>query len=65
MKKELSQKLKINKNLSVLTILIGTMLLIYMVIVEDEPGAVPLFLILTGVVWSFITRYHIKKNLRS
>lgn len=64
MKKEISQKLKTNKILSGLTMFIGIILLIYMVTVEDEPGALPLFLILSGTVWSFITQYQIKKNLK-
>lgn len=64
MKKEISQKLKTNKILSGLTMFIGIILLIYMVTVEDEPGALPLFLILSGTVWSFITQYQIKKNFK-
>ncbi len=34
--------------LSVLTLVIGIALLVMMVTVEDEPGALPLFLILAG-----------------
>jgi hypothetical protein len=63
MKKEISQKLQTNKILSGLTISIGTILLLYMVIVEDEPGALPLFLILAGTVWFFINHHQIKKSL--
>ncbi len=64
MKKEISQNLKTNRILSCLSILIGTILLIYMIRVEDELGALPLFLIITGSVWFFITQYRIKKILR-
>lgn len=35
---------------------LGLTLLIYMVTVEDEPGALPLALILGGTVWFFIAR---------
>ena len=63
MKKEISQKLKLFKLLSVFTSLLGTFLLIYMIIVEDEPGALPLFLILLGIVFFTINKYQIKKNL--
>ncbi|MGG7035614.1 MAG: hypothetical protein ACI7YS_10540 [Flavobacterium sp.] len=60
MKKEISQKLKWGKILSVLVILSGTILLIYMITVEDEPGALPLFLIILGTVFLIINRYQIK-----
>jgi hypothetical protein len=63
MKKEISQNLKTNRILSCLSILIGTILLIYMITVEDEPGALPLFLIISGSAWFFITQYRIKKIL--
>jgi hypothetical protein len=51
----------LSKMLSVLTILVGTALLIYMITVEDEPGALPLILILIGIVWYIINRYQSKK----
>lgn len=41
-------KLRIYTSLAVLTIIIGFALLIMMIVVEDEPGALPLFLILLG-----------------
>lgn len=61
MGKVISQKLKLSKILSVLTILLGTALMIYMITVEDEPGALPLILIIIGIVWFVINRYQIKK----
>jgi len=61
MQKAISQKLKLSKMLSVLTILLGTALMIYMITVEDEPGALPLILIIIGIVWFIINRYQIKK----
>lgn len=56
------QKLKMNRFLSFTTLFIGTILLIYMIKVEDEPGALPLFLIVIGIIWLMITRYQIKKQ---
>lgn len=50
------KKLKIRKMISILITVIGIALMIYMVIVEDEPGAIPLLLIITGSGWYFITR---------
>lgn len=61
MEKVISQKLKLGKMLSVLTMLLGTTLMIYMITVEDEPGALPLALIIIGIVWLIINRYQIKK----
>lgn len=65
MKKEISLGLKWGKILSVLTIALGAVLLIFMITVEDEPGAVPLFLIVTGSVWLMINRYQVKKQLKA
>jgi hypothetical protein len=59
MKKVIKQKW--NKVLSLLTILLGAVLLVYMIKVEDEPGAVPLILIIIGIVWFFIDLYQSKK----
>ena len=51
---------KWSKALSIFIILLGTVLLVYMMKVEDEPGALPLILVIIGVVLFFITRYQIK-----
>lgn len=64
MKNEISQTRKINRIGSILTIGLGIVLLIYMITVEGEPGALPLFLIAIGTVWFFINRYQIKKQYR-
>ena len=57
-----SQKPKLSKVLPVLTILLGTALMIYMITVEDEPGALPLVLIVIEIVWCIVNRYQIKNN---
>jgi hypothetical protein len=36
--------------------------MIYMIKVEDEPGALPLFLIIIGTVWLIINQLQIKKS---
>ena len=33
---------------------VGCLLLGYMVVVESEPGAIPLLLVVVGAVWSFV-----------
>lgn len=50
------KKLNVQKLLSVLVFVFGFVLLIYMITVEDEPGALPLLLIIIGATWYFITR---------
>lgn len=60
-KKEISDKLRIFRTLAIILIFLGTLLVIYMINVEDEPGALPLFLIITGTVWFIVNRNQIKK----
>lgn len=64
MEKVINQKLKLSRMLSVLTILLGIALIIYMIMVEGELGALPLILIIIGTVWFFINRYQIKRVIR-
>jgi predicted membrane channel-forming protein YqfA (hemolysin III family) len=54
------QKFRIQSRLSVIIIVTGTILTVMMMVVEGEPGAFPLFLILTGSVWFFIMRFKIR-----
>ena len=64
MKKQISQKQKIFRMLSALTFLLGSMLLVYMIAEEDEPGALLLLLIILGLIAFFYNRYQIKEELR-
>lgn len=64
MNKRISLKNKWSKILPLLTVFLGFVLFIYMITVEDEPGALPLLLIITGVVWFIISRNQIKKKLQ-
>ena len=64
MKNKISQTLKLNRIFSTLTIVLGIILMIYMIKVEDEPGALPLYLTIIGTIWFLINRYQIKKQLR-
>ncbi len=56
MKTDNPKKFKIHHQLSIVTTLIGILLMSFMVIVEDEPGALPLALIIIGTGWYFFTR---------
>ncbi|MEX0721277.1 MAG: hypothetical protein WD059_11455 [Balneolaceae bacterium] len=64
MKSNNSKKLKMHKLISILITLIGIALMTFMVIVEDEPDAIPLLLIVLGTGWYFITRYRIPSQHR-
>lgn len=62
MKKEISQTLKNLRIFSLISVFIGLILLGYMIKVENEPGALPLFLILGGSIWLIINQVRIKKQ---
>jgi cbb3-type cytochrome oxidase subunit 3 len=51
-----NNKYNIHKISSLTVVFIGLVLLIYMITVESEPGALPLFLLLFGVVWFVINQ---------
>ena len=60
------KKINLQKITSLLILALGIVLLAFMIIVEDEPGAVPLFMILLGGGGYFYTRFKrrsIKKEL--
>lgn len=50
------------KIIALLTLIIGFTLLIYMITFEDEPGALPLLMIIIGASWYFYVRAK-KQNL--
>ena len=50
------KKLRLHTILSVLVIVLGVVLLTYMVVVESEPGALPLGLTALGIGWYVVTR---------
>lgn len=62
MKKELNRKLQLMKVIAIFNIILGTVLLLYMITVEDVPGALPLLLIFSGIVISLLRRYQSKKH---
>lgn len=39
----------------------GLLLLAYMILVEDEPGAVPLLLLFGGAGWLALIKYRLRK----
>lgn len=55
------EQLKLYKLISAVTIAIGIVLLIYMISVESEPGAIPLLLVTLGAGCYGITRFRISR----
>lgn len=63
MKEKINQKLKVYRAIWMLVIITGGLLLTYMIAVENEPGALPLFLVLIGVVGLVFTHLKLKKSI--
>jgi hypothetical protein len=59
---EASRRLKIHGLLSVATFVVGVVLLVYMIVVEDEPGALPLLLVAVGIGWFVVTRLRVRSQ---
>ena len=55
-----SRKLIVHTVLSLVTFVLGVAMLIYMITVEDEPGAVPLGLIVLSIGWYLIARARLR-----
>lgn len=58
------KKLKLLRFISIVSTLIGIVLLIFMIKYEDEPGAIPLILILVGLVGIYMTQARIKQIIK-
>lgn len=41
---------------SSIVLTMGLILLVFMITVENEPGALPLALVLSGLIWQFVIR---------
>lgn len=62
MKTETNQKLKWNIIFSFLILLLGIILLIHMITIEGEPGALPLVLTLTGITFLIMNSFNLKRS---
>lgn len=58
------KKLKLLRFISIVSTLIGIVLLIFMIKYEDAPGAIPLILILVGLVGIYMTQARIKQTIK-
>lgn len=63
MKKDVSQKVKWGNIFPLALLFLGVCLLVYMITYEDEPGALPLILIISGLVILAMNWYKTKKQL--
>jgi len=64
MKNKITEKLRIYRFLSIIVLILGSLLITYMIIIENELGAIPLFLIITGIIWFVINEIQIKKYIQ-
>lgn len=55
--------LKAQRVISLMITAVGVVLLTFMITVEDEPGALPLALVIGGFAWFFITRARIRATV--
>ncbi|MEX0647675.1 MAG: hypothetical protein WEA56_05010 [Balneolaceae bacterium] len=62
MKTNNSKKLRMHKMISILITFVGILLMTFMIIVEDEPGAIPLLLVAAGSGWYFFSRFKIRSQ---
>ncbi len=62
MEKQISKRTKLSDIAAVSIVLISTLLIIYMVKAEGEPGALPLFLITFGSVWLVVNKLRSSKK---
>lgn len=58
------RRLRLHTVMSVLTIAVGLVLMTMMIVVESEPGTIPLLLVASGIAWYLITRARIRSHPR-
>jgi hypothetical protein len=58
-------KLQRNRRLSVVVLAIGSVLMARQMYFDDEPGAIPLLLVLIGLTWYLVTRSRIRAHQKS
>ena len=64
MKTANEKKTSIQSYLSIIILGLGILVVTYGVIVEDEPTAVGLLLVISGTVWYFVTRYRLRSQTK-
>lgn len=64
MKNTITKKSRINRFLSILVLVLASLLITYMIVIENELGAIPLFMITNGIIWFAINEILIKKYIQ-
>jgi hypothetical protein len=54
------KSLKAQRVLSLMIMALGAVLLVFMITVEDEPGALPLALVVGGTAWFLLVRRRVR-----
>lgn len=62
MQTKIGQKQRFYRIASMIATFLGTILLAYMIIVEDEMGAIPLLLLAIGIALFIISKINFKNN---
>lgn len=57
---ENGNKFQIQKITALFVAIIGLVLLVFMIVIEDEPGAIPLGMILVGSIWFILINRKLK-----
>lgn len=55
------RKLDVHAILSILFIVNGAVMLILMIVIESEPGLIPLLIVVLGIAWNLLTRMRLRK----
>jgi uncharacterized membrane protein YccC len=58
---ESTARLRLQMRLALTLVGIGGALLVMMIVVEDEPGAIPLLLVVTGIGWYLLARSRFRR----
>ena len=59
------RKLEVHSILSILFIVNGAVMLRLMIVIEKEPGLIPILIVAFGIAWNLLVRYRIGKYLES
>lgn len=55
-----TRRLKTQKTLSTVILVVGLVMMVGMITFEDEPGGIPVLLVVCGAWWSFVTRRRLR-----
>jgi positive regulator of sigma E activity len=64
MKTNNSKKIKASSLVSILILVIGVLLMVFKIVVDSEPGAIPLLLIVIGAGWFFASKFQLRSQAK-